>query len=66
MILLAIVLIMLNIFKLYLVNKINWQELESRLTDLQLDEKRVSNTIKGILLADGLISVACSIYILFI
>ena len=57
---------MLSIFKLYLVGKINWQELESRLTDLQLDEKRVSNTIKGILLADGLISVACSIYILFI
>lgn len=66
MILLAIALIMLSIFKLYLVGKINWQELESRLTDLQLDEKRVSNTIKGILLADGLISVACSIYILFI
>ena len=66
MILLAIVLIMLNIFKLYLVNKINWQELESKLADLQLDEERVSNTIKGMLIADGLISVACGIYILFI
>lgn len=57
---------MLNIFKLYLVNKINWQELESKLVDLQLDEERVSNTIKGMLIADGLISVACGIYILFI
>lgn len=66
MILLSIILIILGIFKLYILSKISWKVFEEQLSYQTFDSERAKYTIKSILLTDGLVSILCGIYILFV
>lgn len=64
--LLAILLVALGIFKLYVLGRVNWEDFEERASYLPIDVERLSEIVQVILLTDGLVSLLCGAYILFI
>lgn len=68
MILLAILSIIFGVFKLFILSRINWDNLLEEITDqlIIIDPEIACNITKTIILTDGLVSILCGIYILLI
>lgn len=63
---LAILLVALGISKLYILGKVDWKVFEERISNLPVNVERLSEIVQVILLTDGLVSLLCGTYILFI
>ena len=69
MIIMGIILTILGIFKLIIIKRINWEGLEeelmSKLGSSPVNVIALCDIVNGILMLDGLISLACGAYIVF-
>ena len=68
MIILGIILTILGIFKLIIIKRVNWEgleELTSKLGSSPVNVTALCDIVNGILMLDGLISLACGAYIVF-
>lgn len=63
---LAILLVALGISKLHILGKVNWEVFEENISNLPVNVERLSEIVQVILLTDGLVSLLCGAYILFI